>query len=185
LDLIDLALWLSPLDGENPSGEDLRNDPRFHEIERLLEPQTKVSYDDRNRPTEQVIVPADWAAVLVKAEELRPHGRDLRLLVVVTRALANEDGFSGLVQGLTLIARTIEQHWETMHPSLRRNASPREAALRRVNALVDLQNGQDGVLGDLRRKVFLTLARSAPSVAATSSRARLTTAPCCRNRLPA
>lgn len=154
--MIDLALWLSPLDGENPSGEDLRNDPRFHEIERLLEPQTKVSYDDRNRPTEQVTVPADWTAVLAKAEELRPNGRDLRLLVIVTRALANEQGFAGLTQGLSLIAGTIEQHWETMHPLLRRNAPPRDAALRRINALADLQNGQDGVLSDLRRKVFLT-----------------------------
>jgi len=156
LDLIDLALWLSPLDGENPSGEDLRNDARFHEIERLLEPQVKVSYDDRNRPTEQVTVPADWAAVIAKAEELRPLGRDLRLQVVVTRALANEEGFAGLAQGLTLIARTIDQHWDTVHPSLRRNAPPRDAALRRINALADLQNGQDGVLADLRRKVFFT-----------------------------
>jgi len=154
--LIDLALWLSPLDGENPSGEDLRNDSRFHEIERLLEPQTKVSYDDRNRPTEQVTIPADWTAVLAKAEELRAQGRDLRLLVVVTRALANEEGFGGLGQGLTLIANTVDQHWETMHPSLRRNAPARDAALRRINALADLQNGQEGVLGDLRRKVFLT-----------------------------
>lgn len=152
--MIDLALWLSPLDGENPSGEDLRNDPRFHDLERMLEPQVKVAYDDRNRPTSQISIPADWTAVLGKAEELRKHGRDLRLLVLVTRALANEEGLAGLAQGLTLIAQTVELHWETMHPSLRRNAPPRDAALRRINALLDLQNGQDGLLGDLRRKIF-------------------------------
>ena len=152
--MIDLAHWLSPLDGENPSGEDLRNDPRFHDLERMLEPQVKVAYDDRNRPTSQISIPADWTAVLGKAEELRKHGRDLRLLVLVTRALANEDGFAGLAQGLTLIAQSVEMHWETMHPSLRRNAPPRDAALRRMNALLDLQNGQDGLLGDLRRKIF-------------------------------
>jgi type VI secretion system protein ImpA len=153
--LIDLALWLSPLDGENPSGEDLRNDQRFHEIERLIEPQTKVSYDDRNRPVDEVTIPADWANVLAKTEELRSHGRDLRLLLIVTRALANEEGLAGLAQGLLLVAQTIDQHWETMHPSLRRNAPPRDAALRRINALADLQNAQNGVLGDLRRKVLL------------------------------
>ncbi|RVC21100.1 type VI secretion system protein TssA, partial [Mesorhizobium sp. M7A.F.Ca.AU.002.02.1.1] len=92
--------------------------------------------------------------VLAKAEELRAHGRDLRLLVIVTRALANEDGLAGLAQGLTLIAQTFDQHWDTMHPALRPNASPRDAALRRINALIDLQNGQDGLLANLRQMTF-------------------------------
>lgn len=149
--MVDLALWLSPLDGANPSGEDLRNDPRFHELERLTEAQVEVVHDERNRPTSQVSIPVDWAAILDRAEELRSHGRDLRLLVIVTRALASEGGFAGLAEGLTLIARTFEEHWETMHPALRQAASPRDAALRRVNALLDLQNAQEGLLGNLRR----------------------------------
>ncbi|MDO9306932.1 MAG: type VI secretion system protein TssA, partial [Mesorhizobium sp.] len=62
--LIELAQWLAPLDGENPSGEDLRNDARFHDLERILEPQVKVVYDDRNRPTTQVSTPIDWNTVL-------------------------------------------------------------------------------------------------------------------------
>lgn len=154
--VIDLALWLDPLDGENPSGEDLRNDPRFHALERLAEPQVKVVHDDRNKPTSQMSIPADWTAILGKAEELRSHGRDLRLLVIVTRALANEQGLAGLAEGLTLIARTFEAHWETMHPALRNGAPPREAALRRINALLDLQNGQEGLLANLRQMTFFT-----------------------------
>ncbi|MER8572090.1 type VI secretion system protein TssA [Mesorhizobium sp. M1409] len=152
--MIDVALWLASLDGENPSGEDLRNDPAFHELERLTEPQVKVVHDGHNKPNSQSIIPVDWPAVLAKAEELRPHGRDLRLLVIVTRALANEEGLAGLAQGLTLIARTFDQHWATMHPALRPNASPRDAALRRINALLDLQNGQDGLLANLRQMTF-------------------------------
>ena len=152
--VIDLAIWLNPLGGENPSGEDLRNDPAFHELERLTEPQVKVVHDGRNKPASQTDVPVDWPAVLDKAEELRSHGRDLRLLVIVTRALANEQGLAGLAQGLTLIARTFDAHWETMHPVLRPNAAPRDAALRRINALLDLQNGQDGLLANLRQKIF-------------------------------
>lgn len=63
--------------------------------------------------------------------------------------------FPGLAEGLTLIARSFEQHWETMHPALRPAGTPRDAALRRVNALLDLQNAQDGLLGNLRRmKLF-------------------------------
>ncbi|MCT7374134.1 type VI secretion system protein TssA [Chelativorans salis] len=152
--MIDLALWLSPLDGENPSGEDLRNDPRFHELERLAEPQVEVVHDERNKPSSQMTIPVDWAAVLEKTEELRAHGRDLRLLVLLTQALANEEGFAGLTQGLTLIAKTIETHWDTVHPALRSNAPPREAALRRTNALLELQNSQTGLLANLRQRTF-------------------------------
>ncbi len=151
--MIDLALWLNPLDGANPSGEDLRNDPAFHELERLTETQKKVEYEGNNKS--EVDVPIDWDAVLAKAEELRTHGRDLRLLVIVTRALTHESGLAGLGQGLTLIAQSFDQHWDTMHPSLRSGPAPREAALRRINALIDLQNSQDGLLRDLRGMVFL------------------------------
>ncbi|PBB20640.1 type VI secretion system protein TssA [Mesorhizobium sp. WSM4313] len=152
--MIDLALWLNPLNGENPSGEDLRNDPAFHELERLAEPQLKVVHNGNSKPTSQPS-PVDWAAVLEKAEELRARGRDLRLQVIVTRALANEEGLAGLARGLTLIARTFEQYWDTMHPSLRTGA-PRDAALRRINALLDLQNGQEGLLANLRQIAFFS-----------------------------
>ena len=152
--MIDLALWLNPLNGENPSGEDLRNDPAFHELERLTEPQVKVVHDGNSKPTSQAS-PVDWTAVLERAAELRARGRDLRVLVIVARALANEEGLAGLAQGLTLIARTFEQYWDTMHPSLRSGA-PREAALRRINALLDLQNGQEGLLANLRQVAFFS-----------------------------
>ena len=152
--MIDLALWLAPLDGENPSGKDLRNDPAFHELERLTEPQVKVVHDGNNKPASQSTIPVDWPAVLGKVEELRAHGRDLRLLVLLARALANEQGLAGFAQGLTLIAKSFDQYWETMHPALRPNAAPRDAALRRLNALADLQNGQDGLLADLRLRTF-------------------------------
>lgn len=152
--MIDLALWLNPLNGANPSGEDLRNDPAFHELERLTEAQLKVAHDGNK--ASQSTIPVDWAAVLEKAEELRLHGRDLRLLVIITRALANEERLAGLAQGLTLIARTFEQYWDTMHPALRTGATPRDAALRRINSLLDLQNSQEGLLANLRQTVFFS-----------------------------
>lgn len=152
--MIDLALWLNPLDGANPSGEDLRSDPAFHELERLTEAQFKVAHDGNK--ASQSTIPVDWAAVLEKAEELRSRGRDLRLLVIVTRALANEEKLAGLAQGLTLIARTFEQYWDTMHPALRTGATPRDAALRRINSLLDLQNSQEGLLTNLRQTVFFS-----------------------------
>ena len=156
--MVDLALWLSPLDGENPSGEDLRNNPRFLELERLTEPQVKLDYDDHNNPSSQSSVPIDWAVVLETAEELRPRGRDLRLLAVVVRALAGENGLAGAAEGLSLIAQSLDTHWETMHPALRANGPPADSALRRVNALRDLQNRNGGLLGDLQGRTFFSVA---------------------------
>lgn len=155
--MVDLALWLSPLDGDNPSGADLRNDEVFHELERFTQPQLKVEYDERNKPTSQSSIPVDWAAVLDKAEDLRPRGRDLRLLVIVARALAAEDGMAGLAQGLSLIARSLDGFWDSMHPALRPNMPVRDAALRRMNALSDLQNKQGGLLFELRQRSFFSV----------------------------
>ncbi|MCO5066536.1 MAG: type VI secretion system protein TssA [Rhizobiaceae bacterium] len=154
--MIDLALWLNPLTGDNPSGDDLRNDAGFHELERLAEPAIKVEYDERNRPVAQTTVAPDWSVIFARADELRQKGRDLRLMVLVTRALAGEEGLAGLAQGLSLLGRTLDEYWDSLHPALRGGA-PREAALRRTNALLDLQNPEAGVLGELRRKAFFTL----------------------------
>ena len=147
--MFDFDPWLRPLEGENPSGESLRDDPLFHELERLTEPRIEVARDERNNPIAETRVPVDWAEVLRQAEALRPRGRDLRLLVIVTRALANERGLAGLGDGLTLIARTLGDHWESLHPELR-DGPPRDAARRRVNALAQLQGDPEGLLGDLR-----------------------------------
>lgn len=152
--MLDLSRWLAPLDGDNPSGANLRDDPRFHELERLAEPQVRIERDDRNNPSAQSVVPVDWSNILSRAEELSVEGRDLRLLVLVARASANERGLGGLAEGLSLIARSIDEHWDTMHPLLRPGGSGPDAALRRINALLQLQNDQDGLLQDLRQKVF-------------------------------
>jgi type VI secretion system protein ImpA len=154
--VLDFEQWLSPLDGTNPSGVELRADERFPDLEGLMRPQVEVSFDARNNPAARTTVPVDWSEVLAKAEEIRASVRDLRLLVIVARALANTRGLAGLGDGLTLIARTLEMHWEAMHPALREGAAPREAALRRINTLLQLENPKDGLLGDLRTIVFLT-----------------------------
>jgi len=144
------------LKDDNPSGESLRNDERFLELERLMQPQVEVVRNENNSPISQIIVPVDWAGVLRKAEALRLRGRDLTLLVIVTRALVNLRGLGGLTDGLTLIANTFNTYWETMHPELRPGSPPREAALRRINTLLQLQNNQDGLLKDLRQMTFFT-----------------------------
>lgn len=155
--MLDLAPWLTPIDGENPSGADLRNDSRFLALELAMQPRYDVVRDERNNPIAQTPVPVDWGAVLAQAEALGGETRDLRLLVIVTRALFNDRGPEGLADGLRLLARTVESHWETLHPAMRPAATPREGAVRRINALQQLQNLDDGLLGDLQQRQAFAL----------------------------
>jgi type VI secretion system protein ImpA len=162
--LVSLDVFLAPLDADNPSGAELRNDPRFLAIERLLEPGSREARTEASGTAPSVTSDVDWDAVLSQAEELAGTGRDLRLLVVVTRALANEGGidpekgylgYAGLASGLDMIARNVTEFWDSLHPELRDSTSPREAGLRRLNALMQLENDDHGLLGDLEMNAVI------------------------------
>lgn len=152
----DLEAFLAPVDGPNPSGVELRNDARFHAIERLLEPASRRSRMEDVRAGATGAVALDWDGLLVDATVLAASGRDLRLLVIVARAVANEAGFAGLAAGLTLLTETVERNWDDLHPALREDGTPREAATRRINALYQIENDDSGILGDLQFNTVLS-----------------------------
>ncbi|HUF55235.1 MAG TPA: type VI secretion system ImpA family N-terminal domain-containing protein [Thermohalobaculum sp.] len=144
---------MSPLTGDNPSGVDLRHDERFAAIERLLDPQPEVVLDSQRRAVGTTVPPVDWDMVQSECEALLRTSRDLRLMVILTRALIGQEGLSGAAEGVELIARSVEQHWGTLYPALRPAGPPADAAIRRLNALRELESDR-GALADLRRVVL-------------------------------
>ncbi|MEM9785405.1 MAG: type VI secretion system protein TssA [Pseudomonadota bacterium] len=155
--MTELASFRDVVDPAAPSGIDLRNVPEFHAIERMLEPAARdlrVQPENDGPPSSADV---DWSEVLDAAAELAKQGRDLRLLVIVARALANENGLSGLATGLSLITETLNAHWEDVHPLLRERDDPKEAALRRINSLKQLENDDNGLLGDLELNAIMTM----------------------------
>lgn len=147
---MDIENLLSPLAGDHPSGVELRNDARFHAIERLLEPAgRRIRLKDDGTINESA-PPVDWSGILSQAETLATEGRDLRLLVIVLRGLYASDGFGGLSQGLTLLRRSVAEYWDSLHPALRERDDPSAAAMARSNALRQLDNDDNGLLGDIR-----------------------------------
>lgn len=153
---MDLEPFLVPVGEGNASGLELRNDPRFHGIERAMEPAARSVRMENVRSGGTGSVNIDWAGLLDQATELAQTGRDIRLLVVVVRGLANADGFPGLARGLDLLTATVEQYWDSVHPTLRESPSPREAATRRINSLFQLENGDNGLLCDLEFNTILS-----------------------------
>jgi type VI secretion system protein ImpA len=147
--MVELDAFLEPIAGPDPAGEELRNDSRFHSIERDLEPAAR----DRRREllqsggTGNAVI--DWSTLLDQARELAASGRDVRLLVIAVRAAAAQEGFDGLAQGLTMLAETANRHWGHLHPTLRDGPSKQQAALRRINAFKQIENAENGLLCDL------------------------------------
>lgn len=168
--MFDLAPWLEPLSDQNPSGDSLRDHPEFLEIERLTAPRADAGRNETGRSEAgPAPAPVDWSEVLRRCEGLRSSGRDLRLIVLVVRAHANQRGFAGLADGLILVERTIERHWDTLYPELRADPDPAEAAFRRLNALAGLQTGPS-VLADLRARAAFSIRTFGPVTGADLER---------------
>ncbi len=147
---MELSTFLTPVEENTPSGVELRNDPRFHAVERLLEPAQKVNRENEDGTASQGVSPVDWDLLMNEATALASDGHDLRLLVIVARAMANSEGFIGLAQGLNLLVDALDQYWDSLHPLLRSSDDPKTAAIRRINALKQLENDDSGLLGDLK-----------------------------------
>ena len=153
---MELDRLLSPLSGESPSGMELRNDPRFHAIERMVEPAARENRLNPDGSVNTAGANVDWNAVLQDGQALAAEGRDLRLLTVLVRAEFNIGGFSALAEGLGLLTQSVVRYWDNLHPELRARDEFRMAALPRLNALKQLENDDNGLLGDLRFGVLLS-----------------------------
>lgn len=146
---MNLESLLAPLPGDLPSGEELRNNPRFHAIERLLESAARAQRVKADGSINESAPPVDWATIEAEGEALAATGRDLRLLVVLVRVLFATDRFQGLSQGVGLLTGNINNYWDSIHPLLRERDDPAMAAMARANALRQLENDDNGLLGDL------------------------------------
>lgn len=154
---MDFSSLLETVGDDAPSGIELRNDSRFHAIERLLEPAARENRLNPDGTLNESASPVDWQDVLDKSLALAKEGRDLRLLVIIVRAVAALEDFEGLAQGLGLLTDTVAKFWDSLHPELRARDDPKAAALARINALKQLENDDNGLLGDLKYSTLLNM----------------------------
>lgn len=149
---LDVEKWLVPVSDDEPGGSDLEYDPDFQALERLATGKPEQQIGSTIVPAE----PPDWRAVRGKAMELLERTRDLRIALVLTRALLAVEGLPGFADGLRYLHGLLERHWEHVHPQL--DPDDYNDPTTRVNIIAGLVAADsDDVLGLLRQAA---LARS-------------------------
>jgi len=132
---LELERLLSPMSDDSPCGENLEYDLDFGEMERAAEGKPEQQFGDTIVAAED----PDWRELERKCSALLERTKDLRVVVHLSRASLNADGYPGFRDCLALIRGYIEQFWETVHPQL--DPDDDNDPVLRVNTLVQLCDG--------------------------------------------
>jgi type VI secretion system protein ImpA len=139
----DLTTLLEPLAGDAPCGADLEYDPAFQAMQLAAAGKPEVQYGGTVIPGE----PPDWRAVLEHAEALSARTRDIRVVILMVRALARLQGAAPALQALQLLNGLAQSQWDGVHPQL--DASDNNDPTARATAFAALADAV-GTLADLR-----------------------------------
>ena len=143
LNAIDVGTLSLPLSDVSPCGENLEYDGAFLQMEQAAQGKPEIQYGSTITPA----AAADWQVVLGLSLQVMERSRDLRVAVLLARALLNLRGVAGLADGLALLADLLDMRWDTVHPQL--DADDGNDPMLRVNILAALCEPA-GVLRDLR-----------------------------------
>src|SRR5258707_13535439 len=106
---------LKPIEGENPSGANLRYDPVYDKIKeaRREEDQPPPGMTERDRK-----VSDNLQVIKLATDLLTNKTKDLQIAAWFTEALIKQRGFGGLRDGLALSYGLVEKFWDTVYPEL-------------------------------------------------------------------
>jgi type VI secretion system protein ImpA len=140
---VSLDELLKPIAEGEPCGPDVGYDPAYAALETAAQGKPE-------RFTGSTVIPAEppvWEEVHEAALALARRTRDLRIAALLARAAARTQGLAGFLDGLSLVAGLLDQHWQCLHPRLDESAGG--DATMRLNALLPLCDHATG-LSDLR-----------------------------------
>lgn len=148
--MIDVETLCGSLGDDAPCGPNLEYDLEFQALETAARDKPDQEFGKGNVIAGEE---ADWKNVREHALALCERTRDLRVAVLLTRALTRLEGLPGLANGLELAAALVERHWEHVHPQP--DAEDPNDQMMRMNALMTLADPE--ALGrDIRRAAFMS-----------------------------
>jgi type VI secretion system protein ImpA len=146
--MIDLERLLAPIPDGPPAGPDL---DRIHDTEFMaLEAAASGKSEQQFGKTIVPAVEPDWLSVRNKSEALLLRTKDLRVALLLARALTRLENIEGLAVGLRLVREILSRYWESLHPALE---DGNDATLR-LYALAALAH-QQTFLQDVRNACFI------------------------------
>lgn len=146
--MLDLEQLLAETSAEPPCGPDLEYDGEFMELDQAARGKPEQQFGETVIAGEE----PDWGEVSNRAQALFRRTKDLRVAVLLARALVRTRHFPGLADGLELIRQLLERHWDGVHPRL--DPDDHDDPTMRLNALAPLADAE-GLLRDLRAAWFV------------------------------
>lgn len=133
MNLVDIDGILAPIAPEHPSGKkDLEYDPAFAAIEENIKGTPEIEIGDK---VFQEATPPNWHEIRQEAAALLTRTHDLRITMVLLRALLHTEGLIGLDVGLDLLHGLMDRYWDTLFPRLDPDD---DNPIQRINILMTL-----------------------------------------------
>ncbi|VAW80795.1 Uncharacterized protein ImpA [hydrothermal vent metagenome] len=107
-----ISHYLTQISPDAVCGGDLEYDPLFAQMVQAAQGEPERQIGDHITPA----VAPDWKTVRAIALQLLERSHDIRIAVLLARALANTEQFQGVEQGLELVHGLLEHYWESVYP---------------------------------------------------------------------
>lgn len=109
--ILDFDRLLSPINGDDPAGADLRWEPIYQQIK---EARPKVDRDAFGLSEEELV---DWNPVVnLTTETLSDRSKDLMIAAWLCEALVHLHGFAGFRDGIKLLNALLSDYWDGLYP---------------------------------------------------------------------
>lgn len=113
--MIDLDAILTPIEGENPAGENLRYTPTYDAIQEARREEDVLDRGEWDREVKT----ADWEATKqLSVDALTNKTKDIQIAVWLIEALLKAEGYRGLCSGLKSLSGLLEAFWDHLYPEI-------------------------------------------------------------------